>query len=390
MVPHRSSGGRVATYLVLRTSAESAKLPQRCAAWARRTGADVDVTGPVAGEELIAPLADSRYAGAVLELPPGVDKAVADDEAVADAVATAPFPVVAVSRGQLTGAPSVVEAACADTFAGRGPSGFQWALWHLHARHEQPPHTVSYGHHPAHVGDLRLPDTAGAAPVVVLVHGGFWRHEWGRDLMDGLALDLTSRGYATWNIEYRRTGPTGGGWPATRDDVVRAVTALPELAAGRVDPHRVVLLGHSAGAQLALSVASGLTSLRPALVVAMSGIFDLERAARDGVGWGSVEAFLGDAPDDAPDRYHAASPMTHVPIGLSQVLVHGTVDEHVPPTQSEMYRDRAVAAGDEVDLVRLEGADHFSVIDPTSDAWAATAGALEQRVPPSQGRDGIR
>jgi acetyl esterase/lipase len=372
------------TYVVARTTDETAALEQRCAAWAARADASVDVVGPVAGSDLRRLLARDRYAGAVIEIAP-----LRDDDTLAAAIARAPFPVVGVTRGESSGAPGAAEASCAATFAGRGTGGFLWALWHLHALHRHPPRTVAYGDDPAQLGDLRLPDGHAPAVAVVLVHGGFWRHEWGRDLMDAVAVDLSSRGYATWNIEYRRVGPTGGGWPHSADDVARAVTALPMLAGDRVDRARVVLLGHSAGAQLALRATADLHArgLAPVLVVAAAGLLDLDAAARAGVGWGSVEAFLGGGPDATVATYRAAAPIANLPLGVPQLLVHGDADAHVPFDQSTAYRDRAVAAGDVVELLRLPGADHFALLDPTSDAWAATVAAVEGRAgpPPSDG-----
>ncbi|CAN5916802.1 hypothetical protein BH23ACT10_BH23ACT10_08750 [soil metagenome] len=244
--------------------------------------------------------------------------------------------------------------------------------------------TLSYGEHAAHVGDLQLPDDVADPAMVVLVHGGFWRHEWRRDLMDGLAADLCRRGYATWNIEYRRVGPTGGGWPQTCDDVVRAASTVSTLTDHKLDTSRLILLGHSAGAQLALRAADALRAAAepPVLVVAISGMPDLVAAARSGVGWGSVEAFLGGTPDTSPAAYGDATPIAHLPIGVPQLLVHGTVDRHVPFAQSETYHRRAHDAGDPVELVPLDGVDHFAVIDPTSAAWATTAAAIERLAPP--------
>jgi acetyl esterase/lipase len=360
-------------YLVARTTDETAALPERCAGWAARAGASVDVVGPAAVPDLRRLLQRDRYAGAAIEIAP-----LRDDDTLAAAVARAPFPVVGVTRGEAAGAPGAAEAACAATLSGRGTGGFLWALWHLHALHGHPPRTVAYGDAPALVGDLRLPDGDAPAVALVLVHGGFWRHEWGRDLMDALAVDLTSRGYATWNIEYRRVGPTGGGWPQSADDVARAVTALPLLVGDRVDPARVVLLGHSAGAQLALRAAAHLRDRgrAPAQVLAAAGLLDLAAAARGGVGWGSVEAFLGGGPDEIAAVYDAATPVAHLPLGVPQLLVHGDADAHVPFDQSARYRDRAAAAGDTVELVALPGADHFALLDPTSDAWGATVAAM--------------
>ena len=383
MAEHRPGPVARLPYAVVRTSERTGALPDRCAAWARATGADVEVVGPVRADALPALLDRERYAGVVLEVTP-----VRHDDAVAVLVARARVPVVAVNRDASTD-DAAVEAASTSTISGRGTGGFLWALGHLHALCSHPPTTVHYGDRDAQVGDLRVPATA-RTPIVVLVHGGFWRHEWGRDLMDGLALDLSRRGYATWNIEYRRIGPTGGGWPRTGHDVVRAVTELATVAGDRVDLDRVVLLGHSAGAQLALRAAEQLRSdaRPPTLVVTLAGLFDLEAAALEGVGWGSVEKFLGGDPAEVPRAYHAAAPVAHLPLGVPQLLVHGTEDAHVPPSQSTAYRRSAAAAGDSIDLIATPGADHFAIIDPATSAWAATATAISGRLPIEHTSDG--
>ena len=106
-------------------------------------------------------------------------------------------------------------------------------------------------------GGLGLPVGAGPHPVVILIHGGFWRARFGLDLMDGLAEDLAARGIASWNIEYRRVGQPGGGCPGTLWDVAQAADHLAHLAARhRLDLTRLVALGHSAGGQLALWLAA--------------------------------------------------------------------------------------------------------------------------------------
>jgi hypothetical protein len=70
-----------------------------------------------------------------------------------------------------------------------------------------------YGAEPAQFGELWLPDEA-AAGTVVVIHGGFWRALYDLSLGRPLAADLAARGYAAWNLEYRRA-LAGGGWPAT-------------------------------------------------------------------------------------------------------------------------------------------------------------------------------
>jgi acetyl esterase/lipase len=101
--------------------------------------------------------------------------------------------------------------------------------------------SLAYGDDPNQVGDLRLPTGEGPYPVAVLLHGGFWRERYRREIMDRLAADLTARGWATWNLEYRRMGASGGGWPATLDDVAAGIDALVDQP---VDLERVTVIGH--------------------------------------------------------------------------------------------------------------------------------------------------
>src|SRR5580700_2747410 len=154
-----------------------------------------------------------------------------------------------------------------------------------------------YGTHPEQFGQLRTPPAGSApVPVVVLVHGGYWRSRWRLDLMEPLAADLARRGIASWNIEYRR--PDRHGWDATTTDVEAAVRYLDRLA-GRfpVDLARLILAGHSAGGQLAARVAADLLAdaggVRPAVVVSLAGVLDLAEAQRRDLGGGAVAAALG-------------------------------------------------------------------------------------------------
>src|SRR5260370_26103446 len=81
---------------------------------------------------------------------------------------------------------------------------------------------LAYGPETLQFGDLYLPTGAGPRTTIILIHGGYWRARYGLDLMTGLAEDLAARGFAAWNIEYRRVGNPGGGCPVTLLDVARA------------------------------------------------------------------------------------------------------------------------------------------------------------------------
>lgn len=248
--------------------------------------------------------------------------------------------------------------------------------------------TFSYGRADAQLADLYLPSRRRAAPVVVLVHGGYWQPEYDRSLMAPLARDLADRGYAAWNIDYRAVG-AGGGWPSTFTDVASAVDLLVGIAERRhVDVSRVVTVGHSAGGTLALWAAArrrlpaGVPGagprVEPCAVVSQAGVNDLVAAARERLGAGAAEQVMGGPPTSVPEHYRLGSPLARLPIGVPQLLVHGQDDALVPISQSRTYAKAANAAGDPVDLIEVSGADHFSVIDPTHKAWAVVAERLSR------------
>jgi len=247
-------------------------------------------------------------------------------------------------------------------------------------------HTVTYGPARSHHADLLLPAGDGPFPVVVLVHGGFWRRPYGRRLMVGLARDVVAQGWAAWNIEYRRVGQRGGGWPGTLEDVAAAVDALADLPAltgldAPVDLSRVITVGHSAGGHLALWAASrpglpaGAPGAGPRVVVAaavsQAGVADLVAGAEEGLGHDACRELLGGGPGDVPERYELASPMARLPLGVPLLAVHGDADDRVPISQSERFIEAARAAGDRAVLVALPGVDHFAVIDPAHGSWDA-------------------
>jgi len=246
----------------------------------------------------------------------------------------------------------------------------------------------AYGPEDLQRGDLILAGGDGPAPVVVLLHGGYWYPGYGRDLMEPLARDLAGRRYATWNLDYRPARRTSG-WPYLLEDVAAGVDHLLVLAEehpGALDLDRVVLVGHSAGGQLALWAAArhrlpagspgAAPELRPKAVVAQAPVADLVAGAAANLGTGAVQRFLGGEPDAVPDRYAVASPLALVPSGVPTLLVHGQVDLLVPLAQSRQYQTVAREAGDDVDLVVVEDADHFEVINPDHQAWATVVDRL--------------
>ncbi|RLP87189.1 MULTISPECIES: S9 family peptidase [unclassified Micromonospora] len=237
----------------------------------------------------------------------------------------------------------------------------------------EPDRTVAYGEHPDQVADLRQPAGAGPArPLVVVVHGGFWRAEYDRRHTGPLAAALAAAGHPVAQLEYRRTGQPGGGWPGTMTDVLTGVAELPRLAAealpGRVTEAAPILIGHSAGGHLALYAAA----TAPATVggvLALAPVADLAEAYRQDLDSGAVAALLGGGPAQFPDRYAAADPRSLVPTQTRTVVMHGSADQQVPVSMSRDFVAAARAAGSDISLVELPGCEHFGLIDPESPTW---------------------
>ncbi|GAA3449396.1 alpha/beta hydrolase family protein [Dactylosporangium matsuzakiense] len=246
----------------------------------------------------------------------------------------------------------------------------------------EPDFTLRYGEHPDHVADVRLPAVPNA-PLVLFVHGGFWRREWDRAHAAPLAGDLAARGYAVATIEFRRTGQTGGGWPGTFSDVAAAAVAVPDQLAKEVahrgllpvSVDRPIMAGHSAGGHLALWYASVAPDAVGG-VVALAPVADLTRAYELDLDGGAVADLLGGGPESVPEAYRSADPMRNLPSGVRTVIVHGADDDIVPVELSRDYCRAARRAGDDATLVELAGVEHFGVIDPLSPAWTAVLAAF--------------
>jgi acetyl esterase/lipase len=257
--------------------------------------------------------------------------------------------------------------------------------------------THAYGPSADHVGDLYMPQRqslerdlkrADTPPVICLLHGGFWRLPWGRDHLTAIALDLALRGFAVWNLEYRRVGTPGGGWPGTLLDVSAGIDHLAVLARDySLDLERVTVVGHSAGGHLALWAAKRgargpvcqPTKVRIAAAVGLAPVADLRLAHELGCGNGAVENFMGGSPEKLPEPYRTASPEALLPLGAPQLLIHGSGDEDVPVEISRRYARAARAAGDDIDYVELSDAGHMDFADPKTAAHAALCEWLTRR-----------
>lgn len=213
------------------------------------------------------------------------------------------------------------------------------------------------------------------APTVILLHGGCWLSQYSVDHIYPLASALADAGYAVWAPEYRRVGEPGGGWPGTFDDVAAAVELIVGQAAAGA-----VLIGHSAGGQLALWAAASAEfdarhhdrNAKPAAflgVIGLAAITDLEAyAGMEGSCPKAVPQLMGGGPIEQANRYRQVSPV-ELKGTLATRLIQGGGDPIVPASQAHALPGARVRV--------LEEAGHFDLIHPGTAAFAALLEEME-------------
>lgn len=226
----------------------------------------------------------------------------------------------------------------------------------------EPDVVAGWGPGPQDVAEVQL--GGDDRPLVVLVHGGFWRPEYDRRHLRAMSHALAAEGFTAAAIEYRRVP---GDPDASLNDVRVALRVIPVELRGRHDG-RVVVVGHSAGGHLALWAAAVAPAAGLAGTVALAPVADLAAAERDQLGDGAVTAFLGGAADSRIDL----DPVRMVSAMQPVTLVHGEADVPVPVAQSQAYAEAHPTAALEV----LPGVGHLDLIDPTSAAWPAVVAAI--------------
>lgn len=231
---------------------------------------------------------------------------------------------------------------------------------------------MQYGGHWQQFGEWTLPSSRTASTdargVAVIFHGGFWRDQYDLSLGRPLSADLARRGWAVWNVEYRRTG-SGGGWPETFEDTVAAIDTLTDLP-GQVPLDTVVAIGHSAGGLLAVWAALRSQARVPVTAaISQAGVLDIGGAVRDDLGAGAVRQFFGAALAEALDP--VGCPAT-VPV----FCVHAPDDEDVPIAQSRAYVTAAATHGRPAQLIEVSGG-HYGHLDPHGLAWSRTVEVLD-------------
>jgi acetyl esterase/lipase len=226
---------------------------------------------------------------------------------------------------------------------------------------------ISYGPDENQFIDWFDPETSSCSEAVMMIHGGFWRAKYDLHHASHLCSALANEGIMVANVEYRRVGNAGGGWPGSFHDIEKACDTVQGLFADLP----LVICGHSAGGHLALRL--GAEIRRIAGVVALAPVADLRKAYELHLSDDAVVEFMGGNPQQRPLEYDQACPSRH-PLTVPATLIHGIDDDVVPISISREYS--RLRRGDPVRLVELPGTGHMELIDPETEAFATVAGAI--------------
>jgi acetyl esterase/lipase len=234
---------------------------------------------------------------------------------------------------------------------------------------------LTYGSDPNQFAELRVPKAGGPFPVVMNIHGGYWRAKYDLKHAGHLCAALTAKGLATWNVEYRRVGNAGGGWPGTFEDVRNGYRFVSQIAKRyNLDASKIAVAGHSAGGQLGLCLAAHEPSAHR--VISLAGVVDLQQAWELHLSDNAVVGFMGGEPATVPEHYREADPMQLKISTATQWLIHGATDDTVPPFLSRNYSEQKKRRGENVHYLEVSTAGHFDLIDPRSTAWPKVEGAI--------------
>ncbi|MEV7646913.1 prolyl oligopeptidase family serine peptidase [Arthrobacter sp. NPDC089319] len=231
--------------------------------------------------------------------------------------------------------------------------------------------TIAYGSHSAQRIYCYSPaNPAASRGLAILVHGGYWRAQFDASLMNPLATDLCSRGWAVANVEYRR-GAADSAWPDPRDDVDAAIRAVTDSAWAQQFSGSRITIGHSVGGQLVLLSTAPVDG-----VVALAPVTDVARTYAEDLAEGAVVEYFGAG---RPDVYHDASPLQQTHAGTPTLVVHGDADLRVPLAHTHDFVRQAQAHGAQIELSVQPGMDHVQLIDPQADHWPNVLAWMQTR-----------
>jgi acetyl esterase/lipase len=257
---------------------------------------------------------------------------------------------------------------------------------------------ITYGKDPVQFGEIRVPAGAGPFPVAILVHGGCWSVKLkdlpeavtSFELLRPIAAALVESGVASWNIEYRRLGNEGGGWPGTYQDIGRATDLLRDVAPRyHLDLDRAIVIGHSSGGQLGMWLAARnklpkSSRLRTDSPLSLKGAIDIDgppdleafRAIEQQMCGGPVVTqFIGGTPEEFPNRYREGSIAGLLPSGVRQELFARSKPLEISELLDQHFR-AAERAGDPIRKFTQKGDSHFDAINPRSPDWESVMASV--------------
>lgn len=196
-------------------------------------------------------------------------------------------------------------------------------------------------------------------PLLVILHGGYWRLQHGPEHLTPLADSLRREGWEVETPEYQRKP----GDPYLTLESIKSILK-------NYESREIILGGFSAGGQFALLLASNFSNIKA--VIAIAPVTDLVKTEELGLGDNATKEWLPESAINYPDLNPILSKSPSIPT----IVIHGDSDLRVPMELSANFVESQRVLGADIKLVQIKDIGHFEIIDPTSSAFPKILSAL--------------
>ena len=241
---------------------------------------------------------------------------------------------------------------------------------------------MHYGDKSDQFGHLFRPLEGNKQPVVIVIHGGYWKDNHSLDSYPtaGLTDFLKTLDVVIWNLEYRRMEFLGKNttapWPAVHADIADGIDFLANISSSEnLDLSRILIVGHSAGGHLAvwascreeipsISILFRPSALKINSVLSIAGILNLSHC-EDTDQPEQVLRLMGGNVSEFPERYQACDPYLLKNFSADLSIMHGYKDNCVDISQALSFCENTTKP---IEKLFLPEADHFSML-PHAGEW---------------------
>lgn len=230
-----------------------------------------------------------------------------------------------------------------------------------------------YGKHDKQFGDLYVPISDEPVPIIVVIHGGYWKDKNTLDIYPTKSIvDEYKNDYAIWNLEYRGIPENGSiDLQEILSDIKSGFEYILNLTEYNLDLNKVLLIGHSAGGHLMTWLLGEELAITPKKAICVSGVLDLN------------QYLLLNEPQQVEkllnydlNKISRANPITRGHGATQLTVIHGLEDETVPCSMAKSYAETW-----NTELILFQACGHFSMLPlDGGEYWNSLKAIIEKNI----------